>query len=62
MAMLVLWAAALLQLEPWECRRYVRQKRRWNPPTPPHSVTAQKTNNEIFTALRISDLQKCEHN
>jgi hypothetical protein len=44
-----------LNLQPWRWRQYVHPKR-WYLPTNPHYVTAQKTNIDIFTAVRTSNL------
>jgi hypothetical protein len=40
--------------QPW-CRQYIAPKH-WHLPTSPHAVTTQKTNIDIFTAVRTSNL------
>jgi hypothetical protein len=47
-------------LKPWRWTQYVSPKR-WYLPTSPHSVTTQKTNIDIFTAVRTSHFMKDAH-
>jgi hypothetical protein len=48
-------------VQPWRCRQYVPLKR-WHQSTSPHSVTTQKTNTDIFTAVRTLNLIQLNSN
>jgi hypothetical protein len=59
MVMSVLWVVMLLQLKPDNGDSKFLQNGGIYLPLSPHSVTTQKTNTDICTAIRMLYLKKC---
>jgi hypothetical protein len=61
MSIMFLWGVTLCgfvgRYRSWRWRQYISPKR-WYLPTRPHDVTCQKSNIDIFTAVRTSDITK----